>query len=191
MFENLSDRLERSFKLLKGQGKITEINVAETLKDVRRALVDADVNYKVAKTFTDTVKQKAIGQNVINAIKPSELMVKIVHDELTLLMGGDVAPLNLSGKPAIILMSGLQGSGKTTFSGKLAKKLKSEKGMRPLLVACDVYRPAAIDQLKVLGESINVPVLNHHRLEAGGFGLAAESSLKLTNLEVIALLSFF
>ena len=158
MFENLSDRLERSFKLLKGQGKITEINVAETLKDVRRALVDADVNYKVAKTFTDKVKQKAIGQNVINAIKPSELMVKIVHDELTLLMGGDVAPLNLSGKPAIILMSGLQGSGKTTFSGKLAKKLKSEKGMRPLLVACDVYRPAAIDQLKVLGESINVPV---------------------------------
>lgn len=158
MFENLSDRLERSFKLLKGQGKITEINVAETLKDVRRALVDADVNYKVAKTFTDTVKQKAIGQNVINAIKPSELMVKIVHDELTALMGGDVAPINLSGKPAIILMSGLQGSGKTTFSGKLAKKLKSEKGMRPLLVACDVYRPAAIDQLKVLGESINVPV---------------------------------
>lgn len=158
MFENLSDRLERSFKLLKGQGKITEINVAETLKDVRRALVDADVNYKVAKTFTDTVKQKALGQNVINAIKPSELMVKIVHDELTDLMGGDVVPLNLSGKPAIILMSGLQGSGKTTFSGKLAKKLKSEKGMRPLLVACDVYRPAAIDQLKVLGESINVPV---------------------------------
>lgn len=151
MFENLSDRLERSFKLLKGQGKITEINVAETLKDVRRALVDADVNYKVAKNFTDTVKQKAIGQNVINAIKPSELMVKIVHDELTSLMGGDVTPLNLSGKPAIILMSGLQGSGKTTFSGKLAKKLRSEKGMRPLLVACDVYRPAAIDQLKVLG----------------------------------------
>ena len=157
MFENLSDRLERSFKLLKGQGKITEINVAETLKDVRRALVDADVNYKVAKNFTDTVKQKAIGQNVINAIKPSELMVKIVHDELTSLMGGDVTPLNLSGKPAIILMSGLQGSGKTTFSGKLAKKLRSEKGMRPLLVACDVYRPAAIDQLKVLGDSINVP----------------------------------
>lgn len=158
MFENLSDRLERSFKLLKGQGKITEINVAETLKDVRRALVDADVNYKVAKNFTDAVKQKALGQNVINAIKPSELMVKIVHDELTSLMGGDVAPINLSGKPAIILMSGLQGSGKTTFSGKLAKKLKSEKGMRPLLVACDVYRPAAIDQLKVLGESIDVPV---------------------------------
>ena len=158
MFENLSDRLERSFKILKGQGKITEINVAETLKDVRRALVDADVNYKVAKTFTDTVKQKALGQNVINAIKPSELMVKIVHDELTTLMGGDVSPINLAGKPAIILMSGLQGTGKTTFSGKLAKKLKSEKGMRPLLVACDVYRPAAIDQLKVLGESIEVPV---------------------------------
>ncbi len=158
MFENLSDRLERSFKLLKGQGKITEINVAETLKDVRRALVEADVNYKVAKSFTDTVKQKALGQNVINAIKPSELMVKIVHDELTALMGSEVAQLNLSGKPAIILMSGLQGSGKTTFSGKLAKKLKSERGMRPLLVACDVYRPAAIDQLKVLGESINVPV---------------------------------
>ena len=158
MFEKLSDRLERSFKILKGQGKITEINVAETLKDVRRALIDADVNYKVAKTFTDTVKQKALGQNVINAIKPSELMVKIVHDELTALMGGNVAPLNLEGKPAIILMSGLQGSGKTTFSGKLAKKLKSEKGMRPLLVACDVYRPAAIDQLKVLGQSIDVPV---------------------------------
>lgn len=158
MFENLSDRLERSFKLLKGQGRITEINVAETLKDVRRALVDADVNYKVAKTFTDTVKAKALGQNVINAIKPSELMVKIVHDELTALMGGDVAPIDLSGNPAIILMSGLQGSGKTTMSGKLAKRLKSEKGMRPLLVACDVYRPAAIDQLKVLGDSIQVPV---------------------------------
>lgn len=158
MFEKLSDRLERSFKLLKGQGRITEINVAETLKDVRRALIDADVNYKVAKTFTDTVKQKALGQNVINAIKPGELMVKIVHDELTVLMGCDVVPLNLSGKPAVILMSGLQGSGKTTFSGKLAKKLKSEKAMRPLLVACDVYRPAAIDQLKVLGASIDVPV---------------------------------
>ncbi len=158
MFEKLSDRLERSFKILKGQGKITEINVAETLKDVRRALIDADVNYKVAKTFTDTVKAKALGQNVLTAIKPSELMVKIVHDELTTLMGGDAATLNLKGKPAIILMSGLQGSGKTTFSGTLAKKLKSERAMRPLLVACDVYRPAAIDQLKVLGESIEVPV---------------------------------
>ncbi len=158
MFEKLSDRLERSFKILKGQGKITEINVAETLKDVRRALIDADVNYKVAKTFTDTVKTKALGQNVLTAIKPSELMVKIVHDELASLMGGDAAPLNLKDKPTVILMSGLQGSGKTTFSGKLAKRLKSEKAMRPLLVACDVYRPAAIDQLKVLGESIGVPV---------------------------------
>ncbi len=158
MFEKLSDRLERSFKLLKGQGKITEINVAETLKDVRRALIDADVNYKVAKTFTDTVKAKALGQNVLTAIKPGELMVKIVHDELTALMGGDAALLDLKAKPLVILMSGLQGSGKTTFSGKLAKKLKSEQGRRPLLVACDVYRPAAIDQLKVLGESIGVPV---------------------------------
>ena len=158
MFENLSERLERSFKLLKGQGKITEINVAETLKDVRRALLDADVNYKVAKQFTDTVKAKALGQNVINAIKPSELMVKIVHDELTSLMGGDTAPLNLSGNPTVILMSGLQGSGKTTMSGKLARKIKSEKSKRPLLVAGDVYRPAAIEQLKVLGEQIEVPV---------------------------------
>jgi signal recognition particle subunit SRP54 len=158
MFENLSEKLERSFKILKGQGKITEINVAETLKDVRRALLDADVNYKVAKTFTDTVKAKALGQNVINAIKPQELMVKIVHDELAQLMGGDTAQINLSGNPTVILMSGLQGSGKTTFSGKLAKKLKSEKGKRPLLVACDVYRPAAIEQLKVLAGQIEVPV---------------------------------
>lgn len=158
MFKNLSDRLERSFKILKGEGRITEINIAETLKDVRRALLDADVNYKVAKTFTDTVKQKALGQNVINALKPKELMVKIVHDELTALMGGVEAPLNLSGNPTVILMSGLQGSGKTTFSGKLAKKLKSSKGKRPLLVAADVYRPAAIEQLRVLGESIGVPV---------------------------------
>lgn len=158
MFENLSEKLERSFKILKGQGKISEINVAETLKDVRRALLDADVNYKVAKTFTDTVKAKAIGQNVINAIKPQELMVKIVHDELASLMGGETAQINLSGNPTVILMSGLQGSGKTTFSGKLARKLKSEKGKRPLLVACDVYRPAAIDQLKVLAGQIDVPV---------------------------------
>ena len=158
MFEKLSDRLERSFKLLKGQGRITEINVAETLKDVRRALLEADVNFKVAKTFTDTVKQKALGQNVINAIKPGELMVKIVHDELASLMGGEAAQLNLSAKPTVILMSGLQGSGKTTFTGKLAKKLKAEKGMKPLLVACDVYRPAAIDQLKVLAGNIDVPV---------------------------------
>ena len=158
MFENLSERLERSFKLLKGQGKITEINVAETLKDVRRALLDADVNYSVAKQFTDTVKAKALGQNVITAVKPSELMVKIVHDELALLMGGVAVDVNLSGNPTVILMSGLQGSGKTTFSGKLARKFKSEKGKHPLLVACDVYRPAAIEQLKVLGEQIDVPV---------------------------------
>ncbi len=157
MFNNLSERLERSFKILKGEGRITEINIAETMKDVRRALLDADVNYKVAKTFTDTVKQKALGQNVINALKPKELMVKIVHDELTELMGGKEAPLVLEGKPAVILMSGLQGSGKTTFSGKLALKLK-KKGRKPLLVAGDVYRPAAIDQLKVLAQQIDVPV---------------------------------
>ncbi|MEG0558984.1 MAG: signal recognition particle protein [Muribaculaceae bacterium] len=158
MFENLSEKLERSFKLLKGEGKISEINIAETLKEVRRALLDADVNYKVAKQFTDTVKAKAIGQNVINALKPSELMIKIVHDELALLMGGETAPLNITGNPTIILMSGLQGSGKTTFSGKLARKLKSENGKRPLLVACDVYRPAAVEQLTVLGSQIDVPV---------------------------------
>ncbi len=157
MFENLSEKLERSFKVLKGQGKITEINVAETLKEVRRALLDADVNFKVAKQFTDTVKAKALGQNVINAVSPSQLMVKIVHDELTQLMGGEQAPFNITGDPGIILMSGLQGSGKTTFSGKLANKLKKE-GKNPMLVACDVYRPAAIDQLKVLGEQIQVPV---------------------------------
>ena len=157
MFNNLSERLERSFKILKGEGRITEINIAETMKDVRRALLDADVNYKVAKNFTDTVKQKALGQNVINALKPKELMVKIVHDELTALMGGKEEPLVLEGKPAIILMSGLQGSGKTTFSGKLALKLK-KKGHKPLLVAGDVYRPAAIEQLKVLASQIDVPV---------------------------------
>ena len=158
MFDNLSERLERSFKILKGEGKITEINVAETLKDVRRALLDADVNYKVAKQFTDTVKAKALGQNVINAVKPSQLMIKIVHDELTELMGGEQAPFNIDGSPAVILMSGLQGSGKTTFSGKLARKMKHEKGKNPMLVACDVYRPAAIEQLKVIAEQIGVPV---------------------------------
>ena len=158
MFDNLSERLERSFKILKGEGKITEINVAETLKDVRKALLDADVNYKVAKTFTDTVKEKALGQNVLTAVKPSQLMVKIVHDELARLMGGETAEINVQGSPAVLLMSGLQGSGKTTFSGKLARMLKSKRGKRPLLVACDVYRPAAIDQLKVLGEQIQVPV---------------------------------
>lgn len=158
MFENLSDRLERSFKILKGEGKITEINVAETLKDVRRALLDADVNYKVAKTFTDTVKKKALGMNVLKAVKPSQLMVKIVHDELAELMGGEAAELNLNGRPSIILMSGLQGSGKTTFSGKLANMLKNKQHKNPLLVACDVYRPAAIEQLKVVGEQVGVPV---------------------------------
>ena len=158
MFDNLSERLERSFKILKGEGKITEINVAETLKDVRKALLDADVNYKVAKNFTDTVKEKALGQNVLTAVKPSQLMVKIVHDELTKLMGGETAELKLEGRPAVILMSGLQGSGKTTFSGKLARMLKTKKHRKPLLVACDVYRPAAIEQLRVLGEQINVPV---------------------------------
>ena len=158
MFENLSERLERSFKILKGEGKITEINVAETLKDVRKALLDADVNYKVAKQFTDTVKQKALGMNVLTAIKPSQLMVKIVHDELAELMGGKAVELKLEGRPAIVLMSGLQGSGKTTFSGKLANMLKTKQHKNPLLVACDVYRPAAIQQLHVVGESVGVPV---------------------------------
>ena len=158
MFDNLSDRLERSFKILKGEGKITEINVAETLKDVRRALLDADVNYKVAKNFTDKVKEKALGQNVLTSVKPGQLMVKIVHDELAQLMGGDTAEMNLKGHPAVILMSGLQGSGKTTFSGKLALWQKNKKNRKPLMAACDVYRPAAIEQLKVLGEQIGIPV---------------------------------
>ena len=158
MFENLSERLERSFKILKGQGRITEINIAETLKDVRKALLDADVNYKVAKTFTDDVKAKALGQNVLLAVKPNEMMVKIVHDELAQLMGGEHVDINIKGNPAVILMSGLQGSGKTTFSGKLANMLKHKRGKNPLLVACDVYRPAAIEQLRVVGEQINVPV---------------------------------
>lgn len=158
MFENLSDRLERSFKILKGEGKITEINVAETLKDVRRALLDADVNYKVAKQFTDTVKAKALGMDVLTSVKPGQLMVKIVHDELAALMGGEAVDVQISGNPAIILMSGLQGSGKTTFSGKLANLMKNKRSKKPLLVAGDVYRPAAIEQLKVLGEQIQVPV---------------------------------
>ena len=158
MFESLSDRLERSFKLLKGEGKITEINVAETLKDIRKALLDADVNFRIAKKFTDDVKQKALGQQVLTALKPSQLMVKIVKDELTKLMGGRFTDINLKGAPSVILMSGLQGSGKTTFAGKLANMLKSKKGRHPLLVACDVYRPAAIEQLKILGEQIGVPV---------------------------------
>ena len=158
MFENLSERLERSFKILKGEGKITEINIAETLKDVRRALLDADVNYKVVKTFTDDVKQKALGMNVLTAVKPGQLMVKIVHDELARLMGGEAVGLNLTSRPSVILMSGLQGSGKTTFSGKLANQLQLKQHKNPLLVACDVYRPAAIEQLKVVGAQIGVPV---------------------------------
>ena len=161
MFESLSERLERSWKILKGEGKITEINVAETLKDVRRALLDADVNYKVAKTFTDTVKQKALGQNVLTSVKPQQLMVKIVHDELAALMGGETAQLNLPGRigePSVILMAGLNGSGKTTMSGKLAKLLKEKHSKKPLLAACDTFRPAAMEQLRVLADSINVPV---------------------------------
>ena len=158
MFENLSERLERSFKILKGEGKITEINVAETLKDVRRALLDADVNYKVAKSFTDSVKQKALGMDVLTAVKPGQLMVKLVHDELALLMGGEAVELNLKADPVIILMAGLQGSGKTTHSGKLALMLKDKKGKKPLLAACDVYRPAAIDQLTVVAEQVGCPV---------------------------------
>ena len=158
MFENLSDKLERSFNLLKGQGRITEINIAETLKEVRRALLDADVNYKIAKSFTDTVKVNALGQNVLNAVKPGQMIIKLVHDQLVELMGGSSEEINLKGNPAVVLVAGLQGSGKTTFSGKLAVLLKKKKGKNPLLVACDVYRPAAIEQLKVIGEQIGVPV---------------------------------
>jgi signal recognition particle protein len=158
MFENLIDRLESSFKILKGEGKITEINVAETLKDVRKALLDADVSYKIAKTFCDDVKRIAMGQNVLKAVKPSQMMVKIVHDELTKLMGSEASDINIKGNPGIVLVAGLQGSGKTTFSGKLALNCKNKRGLQTLLVAGDVYRPAAIDQLKVLGEQIGVTV---------------------------------
>ena len=158
MFENLSDRLDRAFKLLKGEGKITDINVAETVKDIRKALLDADVSYKVAKNFTDDVKKKALGQDVLNSVKPGQMMTKIVHDELVLLMGGEMVDIDIKGSPAVILIAGLQGSGKTTFSGKLASFIKSKKGRQPLLVAGDVYRPAAIQQLKILGEQISVPV---------------------------------
>ena len=158
MFENLSDKLERSFQLLKGQGRITEINIAETLKEVRRALLDADVNFKIAKSFTDTVKDNALGQNILNAVKPGQMIIKLVHDQLVELMGGSSEEINLKGNPAVVLVCGLQGSGKTTFSGKLAVLLKKKKGKNPLLVACDVYRPAAIEQLKVIGEQIGVPV---------------------------------
>jgi signal recognition particle subunit SRP54 len=158
MFENLSERLEKSFKLLKGQGRISEINIAETLKEVRRALLDADVNFKIAKQFTDTVKQKALGQEVLKSVNPSQMLVKIVHDELVELMGGDKTDINIKINPSVILIAGLQGSGKTTFSGKLAKLVKSKRGKNPLLVACDVYRPAAIEQLKIIGAQIEVPV---------------------------------
>ena len=158
MFENLSEKFDRAFKVLKGQGSITEINVAETLKEVRKALLDADVNFKIAKQFTDTVKEKALGQNVLTAVSPGQLMIKLVHEELTQLMGGQKTDINIKGNPAVILMSGLQGSGKTTFSGKLANYLKNKKGKNPLLVACDVYRPAAITQLQVLGEQLGVKV---------------------------------
>ena len=176
MFESLSERLERSFKILKGEGKITEINVAETLKDVRKALLDADVNYKIAKTFTETVKEKAIGQNVLTSLKPNQLLVKIVHDELAELMGGASIDINLKGNPTVILMSGLQGSGKTTFSGKLANLLKTKRSKNPLLVACDVYRPAAIEQLKVLGEQIGIPVYSD--LESKNPVAIAEAAIK-------------
>jgi len=180
MFESLSERLERSFKILKGEGQITEINVAETLKDVRKALLDADVNYKIAKTFTDTVKEKALGQNVLTSLKPSQLMVKIVHDELAELMGGQSVDINMKGNPTIILMSGLQGSGKTTFSGKLANLLKNKRGKHPLLVACDVYRPAAIEQLKVLGAQIDIPVYSD--LESKNPVAIAEAAIKYAKL---------
>ena len=158
MFENLTDKFDRAFKVLKGQGQITEINVAETLKEVRRALLDADVNFKTAKDFTNTVKEKALGRNVLTAVSPGQLMVKITHEELVKLMGEEEVEINYQGNPGVILMSGLQGSGKTTFSGKLANYLKTKKGKKPLLVACDVYRPAAIDQIHVLGEQVGVDV---------------------------------
>lgn len=160
MFNSLSEKIERAFKVLKGQGKITEINVAETMKEVRKALLDADVNFKVAKQFTDTIKEKALGQDVLNAISPSQLLVKITHDELAQLMGGERVDIKLTSNPTIILMSGLQGSGKTTFTGKLANHLKTKRGKKPLLVACDIYRPAAIDQLHVLGEQVGVEVFS-------------------------------
>jgi signal recognition particle subunit SRP54 len=186
MFENLSDRLEKSFKLLKGQGKITEINIAETLKDIRRALLDADVNFKIAKKFTDDVKQKALGQEVLTAVKPGQLMVKIVKDELASLMGGTFTDIELKSKPSVILMSGLQGSGKTTFSGKLANMLKSKKGHHPLLVAGDVYRPAAIDQLKVLGEQIGVPVYTEEgNMDPVKIAKAAIKQAKANNNDVV------
>lgn len=186
MFENLSEKLERSFKILKGQGKITELNVAETLKEVRRSLLDADVNYKIAKDFTNRVKDKALGMNVLTAVKPGQLMVKIVHDELAELMGGKNVDIDVKGNPAIILMSGLQGSGKTTFSGKLANMLKTKRGKKPLLVACDVYRPAAIEQLRVLGEQIGVPVYtDENSKDPVGIAQAAIRQAKAEGKDVV------
>ena len=185
MFDSLSEKLEKSLQILKGEGKITEINVAQTMKEVQRALMSADVNHKIAKNFASTVKQKALGQNVLTALKPKEVMMKIVYDELVALMGGSQAPLNLDGKPAVILMSGLQGSGKTTFSGKLAKYLTS-KGKHPLLVADDVHRPAAVDQLKVLGESINIPVFSEPgSKDAVGIAQRAVAYAKANNHDVV------
>ena len=186
MFDNLSERLERSFKILKGEGKITEINVAETLKDVRRALLDADVNYKVAKTFTDTVKQKALGQNVLTAVKPSQLMVKIVHDELATLMGSESVDLKLEHRPSVILMAGLNGAGKTTLAGKLALFLKTKKNRRPLLAACDTYRPAAIEQLRVLAEQIEVPIfMNLEEKDPVKIALAAIKEAKAKSYDTV------
>ena len=186
MFDNLSERLERSFKILKGEGKITEINVAETLKDVRRALLDADVNYKVAKTFTDTVKQKALGQNVLTAVKPSQLMVKIVHDELATLMGSESVDLKLEHRPSVILMAGLNGAGKTTLAGKLALFLKTKKNRRPLLAACDTYRPAAIEQLRVLAEQIEVPIfMNLEEKDPVKTALAAIQEAKAKSYDTV------
>ena len=186
MFDNLSERLERSFKILKGEGKITEINVAETLKDVRRALLDADVNYKVAKTFTDTVKQKALGQNVLTAVKPSQLMVKIVHDELATLMGSESVDLKLEHRPSVILMAGLNGAGKTTLAGKLALFLKTKKNRRPLLAACDTYRPAAIEQLRVLAEQIEVPIfMNLEKKDPVKIALAAIQEAKAKSYDTV------
>lgn len=186
MFDNLSERIERSFKILKGEGKITEINVAETLKDVRRALLDADVNYKVAKTFTDTVKQKALGQNVLTAVKPSQLMVKIVHDELATLMGSESVDLKLEHRPSVILMAGLNGAGKTTLAGKLALFLKTKKNRRPLLAACDTYRPAAIEQLRVLAEQIEVPIfMNLEEKDPVKIALAAIQEAKAKSYDTV------
>lgn len=186
MFENLSERLDKSFKLLKGQGKITEINVAETLKDIRRALLDADVNFKIAKKFTDDVKDKAMGLEVLTAVKPGQLMVKIVKDELSILMGGTFTDIQLEGKPAVILMSGLQGSGKTTFAGKLANMLKNKKGKNPLLVACDVYRPAAIEQLRVLGDQIDVPIYTEEgNMDPVKIAKAAVKEAKIKGYDVV------